>query len=693
MPKGRTGQPRDLLLEPPWLTVLSDRPLRKGDASADSFDLARRVGPIYDILRHPKTQTPMTIAIYGDWGAGKTSAMKWLEGRLNDWNARGKGTNKVTVRTVWFYPWKYQAKEDVWRGLIAEVIVECLNVKKADDDAFLSTLRDLGGFLGTSFIDLLSGLKLSAGLPGAAKATLDLKTLKEIKQNAKEFVRPESAYLNQFENALEGWIAKTLDKDERMVVFIDDLDRCLPGVALQVLEALKLYLNIDKLIFVVGVDREVVDDLVKKHYEDLGVRPGKAANYLAKIFQVEVTVGPSDPQIDAFLEAALADNAAWGEIDETAREILGAVIRSLAAASPREIKRLINSALMAGAGARMSTLEVDPEKEITPVEGIQVFLVRTVLETRHTLGSLVGRDRGTAFFTAWSEIVRQTVDTPTLPVPAEFAEAVRRRYGAGAARDVLDKGDDDTVTRQFEQWLEGIPTPYKEIVTKPEYADLLHLLADQDLGELMRLPYPREAVAIGGTAVDTTSAGLIREAVARQLDVELSELTAGDYGRVTELDFRGQEITDLEALKGLANLTTLNLHGTQVADLEPLKGLANLEWLDLEGTQVSELEPLKGLANLKRLYLRGTPVADLEPLKGLANVQSLGLSGTQVSDLKPLRRLKNLAFLSLEHTQVVDLESLKGLERLKDLYLEGTPISDDEVAALQAALPDLDIDR
>ena len=210
MPQERAGQPRDRLLEPLWLTVLSLRPLRKRDPLADSFDLARRVGPIYDILRHPDTQIPMTIGIYGDWGTGKSSAMKWLEGRLIDWNAKGKAANKVTVRPVWFYPWKYQTKEDVWRGLIAEVIVECLRIKEADDDAFLATLRDLGGFLGTSFIDLLSGLKLSAGIPGAAKATLDLKTLKEIKQNAKEFVRPESAYLNQFENALEGWIAKTL---------------------------------------------------------------------------------------------------------------------------------------------------------------------------------------------------------------------------------------------------------------------------------------------------------------------------------------------------------------------------------------------------------------------------------------------------------------------------------------------------
>ena len=56
-----------------------------------------------------------------------------------------------------------------------------------------------------------------------------------------------------------------------MVVFIDDLDRCLPEVTFEVHEALKLYLNIDKLIFVVGLDRRVVQAHVEKHYEKNGL--------------------------------------------------------------------------------------------------------------------------------------------------------------------------------------------------------------------------------------------------------------------------------------------------------------------------------------------------------------------------------------------------------------------------------------
>ena len=88
------------LLEAPELAIVADNAIGAEALEADSFDLSLRVGPIYDIVRHPGTQTPTTIAIYGDWGAGKTSAMRWLEGRLRAWNADKTVKDKVRVHPV-----------------------------------------------------------------------------------------------------------------------------------------------------------------------------------------------------------------------------------------------------------------------------------------------------------------------------------------------------------------------------------------------------------------------------------------------------------------------------------------------------------------------------------------------------------------------------------------------------------------
>ena len=69
----------------------------------------------------PTTETPFSVMVSGGWGTGKTSAMAWLDAHLRK---TGDGKRKrLKVDTCWFYPWKYQEREDVWKGLIAEVIL------------------------------------------------------------------------------------------------------------------------------------------------------------------------------------------------------------------------------------------------------------------------------------------------------------------------------------------------------------------------------------------------------------------------------------------------------------------------------------------------------------------------------------------------------------------------------------------
>lgn len=682
----RIGDSNNIYLQPPWLTIASDNPLSDKQVEADSFDLGLRIGPLYDILRHPETHTPMAAAIYGDWGAGKTSAMKWLEGYLQAWNTDGKAKDKITTHTTWFYPWKYQTQEDVWRGLIAQVILACMDEKDLDTKALIETAKDLGAFLGESFIDLISRVKLSVGLDGVGKVETDLQYLDKIRENAKEFVHPESAYLNSFETAFGEWVEKTLGKNERMVVFIDDLDRCMPEVALRVLEALKLYLNVDRLIFVVGVDRGVVDGLVKKHYEKLGLAPEKSGSYLAKMFQIEITIAPSDPQIDGFLDAMLDENTAWQEFEENEQEIFRTVIRELAAGSPREIKRLVNSALMAGAGARLAI------QAIEPAQGTQVFLVRNVLDRLESpRGTLVGRDLGTKFFMAWSEAARALKAPPTIPISEEFLDSVRDFHQ-------LRKDTGEELKAAWSDSLQSNYPSYVALIREPSFVDLLSLLSDESLGALMNIPYPEEAAQIGGVVEASDSEGIIRTAIARKLNVAPEVQTVTHLMEITSLELTAAEVADLSLLSGMKNLETLDLIGSHVSDISPLRGLDKLRLLDLTGTQVRNISPLRWLRNLETLDLTGTKVSILSPLRGLPllrtlvlintrvsdvsslrqleKLQTLDLSNTLVTDISPLSDLKDLQSLHLIHTQVSDVSPLRGLKNLQQLNLTGTPLND-----------------
>ncbi|MBM81478.1 MAG: hypothetical protein CMJ78_12925 [Planctomycetaceae bacterium] len=223
---------RSFALEPPVMTVLSDEPASTEAAIYECFNLSANLGPVYDILRHPNTETPLSVAIYGDWGTGKTTAMRWRETLLTEWNPHGVQSKDdqllgKKVRPVWFYPWKYNDKQDVWRGLVAEVILASTNLGQPTKGRIESAVKRFGMFLGRSFVHAMDAVSVSAlGVKLETKPS-------EIAKGISDLAHPEKAYLNQFENSLQSWVSETITKaNERMVVFIDDLDRCMPEVAL-----------------------------------------------------------------------------------------------------------------------------------------------------------------------------------------------------------------------------------------------------------------------------------------------------------------------------------------------------------------------------------------------------------------------------------------------------------------------------
>jgi hypothetical protein len=149
------------LLALPERTLTHDSPLAAEDLDADAFDLHVRLGRVYDAIRHPDTKTPLAVGIFGNWGVGKTSAMNWLQGRLEYWNINRpktdeKGIPTIGVQTAWFYPWKYHVKEDVWRGLVAEVILACLKRSPASLEKSIGEAKEFGKYLGRSFFAILT---------------------------------------------------------------------------------------------------------------------------------------------------------------------------------------------------------------------------------------------------------------------------------------------------------------------------------------------------------------------------------------------------------------------------------------------------------------------------------------------------------------------------------------------------------
>ncbi len=650
-----------LIESDPQFTILSDHPLKPDEVDQDSFALNYHMGPIYDIVRHPGTDLPLTIAVYGSWGTGKTSAMKWLNGLLDEWNKldKVKDGEVYRIKPIWFYPWKYHNKEDVWRGLLAELILKSITIEDANIHTVIKAGKQVLQFLGR----------------GALSAAGDLVGIDadKIFTEYELSIQPQNAYLNEFEVNFNKWITATLSPKERLIIFIDDLDRCLPDVALQVLEALKLYLNNNKLIFVVGVDKIIINDLVRKYYGDLGVEKAQARNYLAKMFQVEIDLNPSGELIEKFLLKHLEDFGVFRnqKISDTEEQIFCKVILGLAGRIPREVKRLINSALLAGSGT--SKLRGDEGlQKISFVQGMQVFFVRKILDDRHQgKSSIVGSPNGldTDFFGEWSRIVRNYEGNEYFKRSFRLSDDYREYL---TDSDQIDEGRRLKILQEID--LAFTPLDYHGLLKNSKYNSCIGFLGDELLGELMRIEYPASTKAIGEAIGVTPDETLIREAIARELGKKIEDLTHEDYWKIQKLKLSNTSITDIAVIEQLINLKTLNLESTQVINLDPLRDLKYLEGLTLNSSMVSVIAPLESLNNLTKLNLSFTQVSNFEPIGHLKKLALLSLNRTHIRSLTPLTGLSELDTLYLSHTPISDLKPIKDLNKLSILSLNGSKV-------------------
>jgi hypothetical protein len=116
------------------------------------------------------------------------------------------------------------------------------------------------------------------------------------------------------------------------VVFVDDLDRCSPEKALQLLDAIKVFVDVPGCIFLLGVDAAVLQRALASKYPDDG---NAQREYLAKIVQLSFHLPPlTEHEMGSYIQHL---NVTFP--DERCREIFLAAL----AQNPREIERVINS--------------------------------------------------------------------------------------------------------------------------------------------------------------------------------------------------------------------------------------------------------------------------------------------------------------------------------------------------------------
>ena len=213
---------------------------------------------------------------------------------------------------------------------------------------------------------LAKGLSGSVGVPGAVTVNYDagqaLDALSALSAE-QDSLKPESLYVAAFQELQESFTHLAEAGINGIVVFVDDLDRCLPGNALDVLESMKLFFDLAGFIFVVGLDEDVIDRAVLAKFAietSSHLAEGEQASaamtslterlgreYAKKIFQVPYSLPAMLPQqLTELLESMYKEAGIEGEqladLHDTVRPYVNliAVERRV---NPREVKRFINS--------------------------------------------------------------------------------------------------------------------------------------------------------------------------------------------------------------------------------------------------------------------------------------------------------------------------------------------------------------
>jgi len=249
------------------------------------------------------TMLPVSIGILGNWGSGKSSILKFIENSLCQ-----KQEQYLIIK---FDAWLYQGYDDARLSLMGTVASSLTNEVKENEGLIKKAIKLFSRINYLRVFGLAAeGIALANGIPTGgilARSTQMISNLvdgvkaedeyqnignivKETGENVLGLLKPLQeksppqnidAFRDEYKEIING-INKTL------VVIIDNLDRCSPNNAIQTLEAIRLFLFLNKTAFIIAVDEDMIRSSVKEYFK--GLNDTHQIDYLDKLIQIPIRV-------------------------------------------------------------------------------------------------------------------------------------------------------------------------------------------------------------------------------------------------------------------------------------------------------------------------------------------------------------------------------------------------------------------
>lgn len=335
----------------PPLSMLADTPVERDED--DQLGFGPFADALAELIDNPNTYTPLTVAISAPWGAGKTSLAKLVERRLIDWPLlRGERPHVVS----WFNAWLHDdaphlgaalaadiaktasRRRPFWRRLVGPLPSAMLSAEQrwrrrlkvgalatlaAVPVALLPDFRELFFDAGASEAELSFGASLASAAAILGIGYAIWTKFFAIAQAAASFVddpKSEAAKgsMSEVKEQVGKIVRQATSGNRRLVIFVDDLERCKPPRAVEVCEVASQLLGHPNVVTVLVADMSAIAAAAAIKYADLEgkyvaeapettgsdtllITYGRA--YLEKLVQIEFDLPP--PRPEALKEMAL----------------------------------------------------------------------------------------------------------------------------------------------------------------------------------------------------------------------------------------------------------------------------------------------------------------------------------------------------------------------------------------------------
>lgn len=560
---------------------------------------------------------PVAIGLSGAWGSGKTSVLELIEADIKE-RSQGLDTKVLVIPTQ---PWRYDPSVGPKECLITEVLLALQGeIKEGLDDKAMGVLRGLARRVNWSkAIKMAAMTSMTLQLPSPEDL---LNLVNDGKPEELGGERGMDEFRSEFGKLLQ---SKSLAHISRVVVLVDDLDRCLPDTVVDTLEAIRLFLSAKGMSFVIAADEDRVADAIQQKLKASPVeRDGDetpAKLYLHKIVQTTIPLpGLSRFDTQAYLFLLLvrseleADSFAslveqcdqlrydGGSIDDLELPEQSELTQHLATAArltpilyekfhgnPRRIKRFLNdlNVRRAVASRRGITLESDAIAKLMVLERLLKDDFETVLDW---LATNQLRDR----LEALDALANQAPTPPTDESDEVGEEAKGKKPRTSKIAAVGEPAKEESFSDTLVRWAKLPPT-----LDATTISGYLYLAASFAKIEVIDTGLPerlRDLAAALSSSLKLDRAGISDETL-RGLPEGDAQLLVGHLGRRTRDQPSIQKFT-VESMLRLAHFqptTQANavaaLKAIPVPDVEPVTAM-KLRTLD-EATYRPVLEVWK----------------------------------------------------------------------------------------------------